>query len=74
MNAHQRINRLTNWQIAVFVVPIILQVIRFVSPSSKGLEGQLTWKLVRFGITVLALVVVGVLELQKRKLRKEPIS
>lgn len=72
MNAAKQISRLTNWQIGLFVGPILLQILRMVSPMPFGESGQLPFAIARFSLTAICLIAVGVLEFKKRKLRNPP--
>lgn len=68
MTPEKRIQQLTTWQIALFVVPILLQILRMLIPVRADDDRQLVIALVRFSITAICLVLVGVIEFRKRKI------
>ena len=72
MSPEKQISKLTNWQIGLFVGPILLQILRIVNPIPFGESGQLPFAIVRFSLTVICLIAVGVLEFKKRTLRNPP--
>jgi hypothetical protein len=64
MSPDEQIARLTKWQIALFVPPILLQVLRFVRVSSdEGFGPLITFG--RFGVMVLCLSLIGYLQWRK---------
>lgn len=69
MTLEQQYSRLTKWQLGLFAGPILLQILRIPFPAPFGESGQLAYVLVRFSITVICLVAVGILEFKKYKLR-----
>lgn len=74
MSVGKEISRLTNWQIGLFVGPILLQIFRVLSPMPFGESGQLPFAIFRFSLTAICLIAVGVLEFKKHKLRKAPLA
>ena len=64
MSPEEQVARLTKWQIALFIPPILLQVLRFVRvPSDEGFGPLITFG--RFGVMVLCLALIGFLQWRK---------